>query len=187
MKCWLVLRGWKWRRERDPSLVKNTDVENICKFGHQQHSMLHCLLSLKLSSSVGLPDNSVKEKNEEGRWGEGERARAGQPAGPWVPVDKAIMDYHNWRTLEWVISGKAYKTRTEGPARDWFFLASHPVILQSCWFAELQIGNGIVVSGMRWLHLCNRGGQMPERGVQIVAFQNHLQSASNAIDYDTPR
>ena len=76
-------------------------------------------------------NDDQKEDEEEGR------ERASSAGGPWVPVDKAIMDYHNWRTLEWVISEKADKTGTESPAKDWFISGPHPVILghadlQSC-------------------------------------------------------
>ena len=119
---------------------------------------------------------TLNKNEDDERQREGESQ--GRAAGPWVPVDKAIMDYHNWRTLEWVIRGKAYKTGTEDPARGRFFLVS-----QICKDANKKWHCGL------W-HEVALPAQQRGTNARLCAncrIPNHLEYGSNAIDYDTPR
>ena len=84
--------------------------ENLCDPMDQTHgewtkseaNIYHALLLsvpfLLLKPLVGLFDlqttwqeSNIYKKEDE----EKERESQGRAAGPWVPVDKAIMDYHN--------------------------------------------------------------------------------------------
>ena len=131
----LAVRCWdgdkNWEQQEPPSGNQSETKIYPSLILSNTHHLISLVCWIPYHTTWLDTNDDQKEDEEEGR------ERASSAGGPWVPVDKAIMDYHNWRTLEWVISEKADKTGTESPAKDWFISGPHPVILghadlQSC-------------------------------------------------------